>query len=41
LGEAEKWNSSFKLVVAYAQKPGDVLGGSAKGVMGRKRGNSV
>ena len=31
LGECEKWNASFKLVVAYAQKP----------VLGRRRTNSV
>lgn len=31
LNECEKWNSSFKLVVAYAQKP----------VAGRRRGASV
>ena len=31
LEECEKWNSSFKLVVAYAQKP----------VQGRRRTNSV
>lgn len=31
LNECEKWNSSFKLVVAYAQKP----------VVGRRRGASV
>lgn len=31
LGECEKWNASFKLVVAYAQKP----------VQGRRRTNSV
>lgn len=33
LSECEKWNSSFKLVVAYAQKP--LLGA------GRRRGSSV
>lgn len=31
LNESEKWNSSFKLVVAYAQKP----------IAGRRRGASV
>jgi len=35
LEECEKWNASFKLVVAYAMKP---VSGQA---MGRRRGNSV